>query len=47
MLGRVPTSDRHIEAAGKGDGIVHHHDLLMMRCAGRQIVIPTVADTPR
>jgi hypothetical protein len=47
MLGRVPTSDRHIEAASKSDGIVHHHDLLMMRCAGRQIVIPTIADAPR
>ena len=35
MPGRVPAAAGHVDSAAKGEAIVDHHDLLVMRCARR------------
>ena len=47
VLNGVPASDRHVLPAAEGNRIVHHDDLLVMRRAGRQIIVQTVANPVR
>ena len=44
MMGAVPAADGHILPAGKGDRIIHHHDLLVVRCASRQVVVQAIVE---
>src|SRR3546814_11885306 len=39
VLGGIPPSDRQVEAAGEGHGVVDHHQLLVMAGADRQHVV--------
>ena len=44
VLGAVPAPDGQVQSAGKGDRVVHHHDLLMMRRADREAVVQAKPD---
>ena len=39
MIARIPSVDRHVDSAAKGDIIIDHHHLLMMRPGRRMMAI--------
>jgi hypothetical protein len=46
VLGRIPASHGYVEASAKSDRVVDHHNLLMMRCASRQVLVQAKTDAP-
>ncbi len=45
-----PQSDRHpeiaqVDATAEGDAVIHHHDFLLMTCAGGVLMVEAQVDT--